>query len=81
LTSHADPGRAKHFAERLGAALGLDVTPADGLADATRRSDIVVTCTPARTPLLAPGDLAPGAFLAAVGADSEHKQEVDARST
>ena len=75
----ADPGRAKAFAERLGQELGLDVTPVDVLTDATRRSDIVVTCTPSRAPLLGPGDLIPGAFLSAVGADNEHKQEVDPR--
>jgi ornithine cyclodeaminase/alanine dehydrogenase-like protein (mu-crystallin family) len=74
-----DAGRAKAFGERLGAELGLDITPVDVLADATRRSDIVVTCTPSRVPLLRPGDLMPGAFLSAVGADSEHKQEVDPR--
>jgi ornithine cyclodeaminase/alanine dehydrogenase-like protein (mu-crystallin family) len=73
------PGRAKAFAERLGTELGLDVTPVDVLAEATRRSDIVVTCTPSRAPLLGPGDLAAGAFLSAVGADNEHKQEVDPR--
>lgn len=44
---------------------------------AARRADVVVTCTPSRQPLLGPGDLAPGSFLAAVGADSPGKQEVD----
>ena len=31
---------------------------------------IVVTCTPAKAPLLSPEDLMPGTFVAAVGADS-----------
>lgn len=75
----ADATRAKVFADRLGTALGLSVTPVDVLAEATRRSDIVVTCTPSRAALLGPGDLAPGTFLSAVGADNEHKQEVDPR--
>jgi alanine dehydrogenase len=74
-----DGARAKAFAERLGPALSLGITPVSDLADAARRSDIVVTCTPSRAPLLRPGDLRPGAFVAAVGADSEHKQEVDPR--
>jgi alanine dehydrogenase len=37
----------------------------------------VVTCTPSTVPLLRDGDLTPGTFLAAVGADSPHKQELD----
>jgi ornithine cyclodeaminase/alanine dehydrogenase-like protein (mu-crystallin family) len=72
----ADADRARAFAERLGRELALEVAPVEALAAAARRSDIVVTCTPSRMPLLGPGDVAPGAFLAAVGADNEHKQEV-----
>lgn len=45
---------------------------------ASRDSDIVVTCTPAREPVLDHGDLPPGGFIAAVGADSEDKQEITA---
>jgi len=46
------------------------------LPAATRQSAIVVTCTPARQAILHPGDVAPGTFIAAVGADSEEKQEI-----
>jgi ornithine cyclodeaminase/alanine dehydrogenase-like protein (mu-crystallin family) len=44
-----------------------------------RASDVVVTCTPARGPLFAAQDVRPGTFLAAVGADSHGKQELDPR--
>jgi len=44
---------------------------------AVRKSDICITCTTSRTPLLKLGDVAPGTFVAAVGADSESKQELD----
>ena len=36
-----------------------------------------MTCTPSRHPFLFAGFLAPGTFVAAVGADSEEKQELD----
>jgi ornithine cyclodeaminase/alanine dehydrogenase-like protein (mu-crystallin family) len=42
-----------------------------------RVSDIVVTCTTAQEPIVHQGDLRPGAFLAAVGADNPDKHEID----
>ena len=47
------------------------------LGGAVRRSDIVVTCTPAHEVLIHANDVQPGTFIAAVGADSEDKQELD----
>ena len=38
---------------------------------------MVVTCTPAHVPFLGREHVAPGTFVAAVGADNEHKQEID----
>jgi len=40
------------------------------------RSAIVITCTPSRQPFVAAEDISPGTFIAAVGADSEEKQEL-----
>jgi alanine dehydrogenase len=57
--------------------LKISVTPAADLAAAVRQSDICVTCTPSRPPLLGPNDLKQGTFIAAVGADNPHKQELD----
>ena len=51
-------------------------TPVDSLEEGVRQSDIVITCTPSSQPILF--DVRPGTFVAAVGADSEHKQEIDA---
>ena len=73
----ADPGLAERFAREMSAQLGLDVRPAGSVAEAAPGSDICVTCTPSRRPLLRRVDVAPGAFVAAVGADSEHKQELE----
>ena len=55
---------------------GVDVRPADDLVAAVRQSDICVTCTPARRAVIGPADVRPGTFIAAVGADSEDKQEL-----
>jgi len=41
-------------------------------------SEIVVTSTPSRQPFLSSGDVAAGTFVAAVGADNEHKNEISA---
>ena len=57
--------------------LNLGVEAVSDFAAAARRADIVVTCTPSREPLLGAGDVSPGTFVAAVGADSPEKQELD----
>ncbi len=41
-------------------------------------SDVVVTCTPSRSPFVRRSWIRPGSFVAAVGADSPGKQELDA---
>lgn len=59
--------------------LDVDAEAVDGgeALAAVRRSDLVVTCTTARSALLRREHLAPGTFVAAVGADSADKQELD----
>lgn len=69
--------RAHHFAKEMGTELGLNMTAAHDLRAAVSSSDVVVTCTPSKHPVLFFGFLKPGTFLAAVGADSEEKQELD----
>jgi alanine dehydrogenase len=68
---------ALHFARELAPELGLPVTAARDLRSATQASDVVVTCTPSKRPVLFFGFLKPGTFLSAIGADSEEKQELD----
>jgi alanine dehydrogenase len=46
------------------------------LTAAVRQSDICVTCTTSRQPLLGSDDVSPGTFIAAVGADNPQKQEL-----
>jgi ornithine cyclodeaminase/alanine dehydrogenase-like protein (mu-crystallin family) len=73
-----DRERAREFACEMKDALAIDTFAVDDLRAASRASDIVVTCTSSNTALLFAEDLSPGAFAAAVGADSETKQELDA---
>jgi len=72
-----DHTRAERMAARATAQLGFTVTPGPDLRATLRESDICVTCTPSRRPLIAAGDVGTGTFIAAVGADSEGKQELD----
>ena len=70
-----DAGRAAAFA----ALFAGKVTPAEDLAEAVRSSDVIVTCTTASRYFITRAMIRPGAFIAAVGADSERKQEIEPR--
>jgi alanine dehydrogenase len=71
-----DGTRASKFAAELSRELNMKIMPTENLAGAARQSDICVTCTPSRRPLLGLDDVAPGTFIAAVGADNPTKQEI-----
>src|SRR5262245_24675954 len=73
----ADERQATAFARDLSAQLGLDVTVVRDLADALSQSAVCVTCTPSRRAFLFRSHVPPGTFVAAVGADSPDKQELD----
>jgi alanine dehydrogenase len=64
------------FQREMSKELGLRVEVEEA-ATALKNSDVCVTCTPSRTPILNAQDVAPGTFIAAVGADSPDKQELD----
>jgi alanine dehydrogenase len=72
-----DSNASLRFAAELSGELGIDVEPAQGLQRAIRSSDVVVTCTPATQFFVRKEDVSPGMFIAAVGADDSHKQEID----
>jgi alanine dehydrogenase len=79
FVSDADPDRARRFAEERSRELSISVEAAPDLPAAVRSSDVCVTCTPSRAPLVWNDDVRDGTFLAAVGADSAEKQELDPR--
>lgn len=70
------PALAKEFSVFVRDSYSMDVTVGSSLTAATRESDIIVTTTPSRSALLDVADVSPGTFVAAVGADNEHKQEI-----
>ncbi len=69
--------RAESFARLLSGELKIKVSAAEDLGHALSLSDVCVTCTSARTPLMPREQIRPGTFVAAVGADSPEKQELD----
>lgn len=71
-----DKQTAENYAAQMGSRMGFPVTAAD-LAEAASQSDIIVTCTPAKVFYLRREYIRPGTFIAAVGADSPDKQEVE----
>jgi alanine dehydrogenase len=68
--------QATRFAQELTDELAISVTAVTDLASAARQSHICVTCTTSQEPLLGISDVAPGSFIAAVGADNPEKQEL-----
>lgn len=72
-----DAERARIFARTMTDVIGCPVHAVDSVAAGSAQSDMIVTCTPARAPILFAADVRPGTFIAAVGADSEDKQEID----
>jgi len=70
-----DGDRAERFAREMAGQHGLAVMPARDLA-AARDSQVIVTCTSARTAFLTRDHVSPGTFIAAVGADNDDKSEI-----
>lgn len=57
----------------------INVTFVADVKSAVKESDVVVTCTTSKTPIIDLQDVKPGTFIAAVGCDSEEKSEIHPR--
>jgi alanine dehydrogenase len=68
---------ATKFSKELSRELKIDIELVRDLASAIQKSDVCITCTTANEFFMRKGDVRPGTFVAAVGADAEHKQEID----
>jgi alanine dehydrogenase len=77
LAFDAEPAKAVALAAAAGAALSTICSPVTDLAQAAGESRIIITCTTARRFVITREMVQPGTFIAAVGADSENKQEID----
>lgn len=72
-----DPARADAYAREMCAELSVPVRAIEAPGAGAAESDVVLTCTPATSWFLGRRDVRPGTFVAAVGADDEHKQEIE----
>jgi ornithine cyclodeaminase/alanine dehydrogenase-like protein (mu-crystallin family) len=72
-----DSLKAATFAREMQTLHEFEILVATDLGHATRDSDIVVTTTSAKKAFLGRNHLSKGTFVAAVGADNEHKQEIE----
>ena len=71
-----DPAKAEAYAAETGERLGVAAAVAPSTGDLAAQSQVVVTTTPYRSPLLDAAALHPGLHITAVGSDSEHKNEI-----
>jgi len=65
------------FRNELSPELKVDIEFVRDSASAIQKSDVCITCTTANESFVCKKDVRPGTFIAAVGADDEHKQEID----
>jgi ornithine cyclodeaminase/alanine dehydrogenase len=72
-----DPSAAQNFAVNLSGELQLEIEPVRDLGPALHKSDVCITCTTANKFFVRKEEVIPGTFIAAVGADDSHKQEID----
>ena len=72
-----DSSQAETFAGELSGETTAKITLTSELEQAVRKSDVIVTCTPTKQFFLRDAWVRAGSFIAAVGADSEDKQELE----
>jgi len=73
-----DDEAARRFARDMAPVIGVPIQPGVDLPRSLAASRIVITCTTSRRPIVHAGQIAPGTFVAAVGADNPEKNEIDA---
>ncbi|MBU2618000.1 MAG: alanine dehydrogenase, partial [Euryarchaeota archaeon] len=69
---------AIRFTEEMSRTLDLNIVPTDSNEEAVRNSDIVVTTTPSRKPIVMSDWISDGMHINAIGADAPGKRELDA---
>ena len=72
-----DSNESLRLATQLSGELKIDIEAVGSLPGAIRASDVIVTCTPAREFYVQKENVEARSFIAAVGADDSHKQEID----
>lgn len=72
-----DRERSADYANRMSGALGVPVQTVETAERCVRESQVVVTTTPARSPVLRAAWLQPGQHVTAMGSDSPDKNELE----
>lgn len=72
-----DIAKAETCAKQLSAELGIPVSATSDGKEAAADADIIVTTTPTKEPILMADWIKPGTHVTAMGADMEHKNEID----
>ena len=72
-----DEAKVSAYCREMEAKHGVPVVPAKTVEQAVRGSDLVVTSTPATTPIVRADWVGPGMHITAVGSDGPDKQELD----
>jgi ornithine cyclodeaminase/alanine dehydrogenase len=72
-----DTAKAESFAHGLSSEIGVNVTAVTEPNKVLPQCDVCVTCTPSKQAYLTCEFISPGTLIAAVGADSPEKQELD----
>ncbi|TLS36151.1 cyclodeaminase [Pseudalkalibacillus caeni] len=70
--------RVREFAEEMEKDLGMKVTIASSPEQVVTESDVVITTTPSKKPVIKAEWLHPGLHITAMGSDAEEKQELEA---
>lgn len=74
-----DRRHRRDYADAMGRELEREVVAVDTPEQAVREAQVVVSTTPATSPLIEAAWLHPGLHVTAMGADAAHKNEIDPR--
>lgn len=77
LVYSRSPERVGSYVEEMTAVLNCEVIGVDNAADVVRQSDVVITTTPAKVPVVRAEWLHPGLHITAMGSDAEEKNELE----
>ena len=72
-----DPDGLRQYCDGMAEELGIETLAASGAEAVARSADLLITATPARSPLVMNAWIRPGTHITALGSDGPGKQELD----
>jgi alanine dehydrogenase len=72
------PEARKAYVKNMSKVADIPVKPAESVEEAVEDADIIVTCTPSKTPVLKGEMIMEGTHVSAIGTDTRDKHELDA---